>query len=285
MNEFFTAYWAPILFIVIMFAAAFYLQNRARNSGSPQNRGKVDRKRAEVKKQAKPEILSSGSAENLLKKAEINGDRRLLFRIWRETNDDKIRFAVYEKLIRSEKQVRFGGMEWIVLDQVEDRQLLLRKYALDGFRYGDGNNKQINYEGEGCYYTFNCTWGISLIRYYLNSEFYANFSAEEQSRIIRVNADPVFVLSCDEYGKYSKTGIAVRAAFTENKACVTCWSRDQAGEEVHHGEWKPCFGTFIPMKDLDKIPSADILSFEGGLGRAEFDRVLSIRPAVWVRLS
>ena len=125
---------------------------------------------------------------------------------------------------------------------------------------------------------------MSLIRYYLNSEMFGNFTPEEQSRVIRVNADPVFVLSVDEYRKYRKTSIALRAAFTENKTCETCWSRDQAGEEISHGEWKPCFNTFIPMKDLEKIPSIDTLRFEGDIGRAEFDRVLSIRPALWVRI-
>ena len=125
---------------------------------------------------------------------------------------------------------------------------------------------------------------MSLIRYYLNSEMFGNFTPEEQSRVIRVNADPVFVLSVDEYRKYRKTSIALRAAFTENKTCETCWSRDQAGEEISHGEWKPCFNTFIPMKDLEKIPSIDTNRFEGDNGRAEFDRVLSIRPALWVRI-
>ena len=81
-------------------------------------------------------------------------DSALLIRF--RTNDHKL------VATHTEKQVRFGGMDWIVLDQTEGRQLLLSKYALKGFKFGDDKRKRIHYEGEGYYYTFNCTLEMSL---------------------------------------------------------------------------------------------------------------------------
>ena len=151
-------YWPAYVFIIILVLIVFKLQNWARNSGNnPQNTKKPAVRKAESNKPARKKVLGTAEAVMLLTKAETNGDRELLFRIWRETEDEKIRFSVYEDLIRSEKQVRFGGMDWIVLDQTEDRQLLLSKYALKGFKFGDDKSKRIHYEGEGYYYTFNCT--------------------------------------------------------------------------------------------------------------------------------
>ena len=285
MTQFFKTYWAPILFIVILFLVAFKLQNWARKSTNHQNNKSADRKRAESKTQTQPKVFSTQDAGNFLKKAEENGDRQLLFRIYRETKDDKIRCAAYEDLIRSEKQVSFGGMEWIVLDQLADRQLLLRKYALKDFQFGEAAFKHIHYEGEGYYYTMTCSWELSLVRRYLNTEFYSNFSAEEQNRIIPVNNDHVFLLSLEEYEKYAKTGIVVKAAFSEDKISRTCWSRSAKGWEVNHGEWKTAFYTFKSVKDLEKVPSNMNPRSISDIGVEEFDRIFSIRPAVWVRLS
>ena len=106
------SYWPAYVFIIVLFLIAFKLQNWARKSGNnPQNSKKPAVRKAEGNKPAQKKVLSTAEAVMLLTKAETNGDRGLLFRIWRETEDEKIRFSVYEDLIRSEKQVRFGGMD------------------------------------------------------------------------------------------------------------------------------------------------------------------------------
>ena len=225
-------------------------------------------------------VLCSAKAERLLRKAVKSGDRELLFRIYRETDDKKIRLAVYEELIRPEKQVSFGGMDWIILDQAGDRQLLLSKYALDGFEFGRNTFQQKNYIGDGQYYTINCSWELSLIRRYLNTELISAFSADDRNRIVRVDTDPVFVLSLDEYMKYAKSSVAVRAAFSEDGTEAICWSRSSAGHEVHNAVYKTSYYVFENRTDLESVPSS-----EWGYANYGFDHVLSIRPALWVRIS
>lgn len=246
-----------------------------------------NQKQKKTKEEKKPDLYNTVRLLSDLEDAVKSGNRAKLFRIYRGADDDSIRFAAYENLIRSEEQISFGGMEWIVLDKTEDRQLLLSKYALKGFVFGQTDFRKKHYEGENYYYTIHCAWEMSQVRSYLNNDFLKGFSEEDKNRIIKINGDRVFILSLDEYLKYAADSVAVRAAFSKDKSEAVCWSRTQAGSNIEHGEWKTTYYTFGPRKsglfeqkilrlDLDEIPT------KYDLGKAEFDTVKSIRPAMWI---
>ena len=79
--------------------------------------------------------------------------------------------------------IEFGGLNWRVLDEREDRIFVISDYVLEFRQYHD---------------TFEeITWSTdSYIRLWLNNEFYNNFTEEERSRIIEAtvtnNVNPWF---------------------------------------------------------------------------------------------
>ena len=101
--------------------------------------------------------------------------------------------------------VNFGGYSWLVLDERDDKMLLLSEYIL--FEMAYSSTRQTN------------TWEDSLLRKYLNNEFFNTFNqAERELIILVVNENPdnprfgtnggndtedlVFILSLDEILKY-----------------------------------------------------------------------------------
>lgn len=69
-----------------------------------------------------------------------------------------------------EKTITFGNIEWNILENKEDKQLLLSKYIIEQLPYHN------TYE--------EITWSKCDIRSYLNSEFMKRFTSLEKKRII-----------------------------------------------------------------------------------------------------
>jgi hypothetical protein len=112
-------------------------------------------------------------------------------------------------------RMMFGGIDWLVLDEKENKMLLLSEFVLFDKAYND---------------TFmSVTWEYSTIRSYLNNEFFNSFSPKDRGRIAEtrvtnnnrtisiLGSDPfiipagndtvdrVFLLSINEVRKYFPT--------------------------------------------------------------------------------
>ncbi|MCR5042318.1 MAG: DUF6273 domain-containing protein [Clostridia bacterium] len=166
-------------------------------------------------------------------------------------------FGAYPQLSENEKT----PVEWLVLEKVGNRELLLSKYALD--------YKSFSGYGSGT------AWEESDTRQWLNSEFWnAAFSAEEQKRIVSVKRDKIFLLSVEEANKYFSSNIERQCSGTEY-----CFKR---GAQKCSGE--RCFwllrSTNKTVDDNGRIRE-----------ETEYDRGVvlvpnfsAVRPAMWVRL-
>jgi len=91
-------------------------------------------------------------------------------------------------------RMEFGGISWLVLEDIGDRVLLLSEFVLFDMRYND---------------TFvSTTWETSTLRSYLNNEFFNSFSPEERGRITETrieNADIQCSFPSGELGQRIQT--------------------------------------------------------------------------------
>jgi len=102
-------------------------------------------------------------------------------------------------------KIRFGAYDWFILDQQDDRALILTEKVIE----------------KRAYHHCECeiTWETCDMRQYLNGEFYHAFSASDRARIIEVinenhdnpwygtrggssTSDKIFLLSIGEVIKY-----------------------------------------------------------------------------------
>lgn len=147
---------------------------------------------------------------------------------------DTITFGAYEQDGNSSN--RQEPIEWVVLDKVDDKVLLLSTKAIDCQPY---NNQDTG-----------CTWATCSLRKWLNGTFYkAAFSNEERERIAETTVeahenpdfstnsgmdtdDYIFLLSVDEVNQYlpydndrmcSPTEYAKEQGGFEKKSLGTCW--------------------------------------------------------------
>jgi hypothetical protein len=97
------------------------------------------------------------------------------------------------------RNIQFGGRNWLTLDVVGSRALLLTEDIIEKRAYGNT-------------YT-NVTWDYCTLRQYLNGEFfYKRFSTQDQTRILLVGgnapnnqwntSDKIFLLSKEEVSRY-----------------------------------------------------------------------------------
>ena len=101
--------------------------------------------------------------------------------------------------------IQFGGYEWRVLDVQDKRALIITENIIEPRPYNDKRE--------------DVTWETCTLRKYLNDEFYAKFSKEEQGRIAETKIsnpdnlwydtkggadtnDKIFLLSLEEVAKY-----------------------------------------------------------------------------------
>lgn len=248
--------------------------------------------------QRKNKKLNTRKAQKLLQKAEKNGDQALLFKIYREAEDAGIRFAVYQKLVREEKQVCFGGMEWFVLKEEDDCQLLLSKYALKSMTFGN-ETTQKHYEGEGMYHTVHCSWKQSMIRAFL-TKLYLDLPEEDRKLVLPVSTegnygsyniltevcegqaktvDRMFVMSICDYLQYCRTSIALRTSFHSDGTAACCWSRTEGNTFIQHGIWTTTYAAFGPADDLEIIPE----KYSPNIVSVRIDKTADIRLAIWIK--
>lgn len=174
---------------------------------------------------------------------------------------ETIEFGTYEQDETSSGKEK---IEWIILTKEEDKALLVSKYVLDAYNYGDTSTGDIY-------------WQNSSIRDWLSNSFYNEaFSNSEKSLIIDTEVtylldpndqyDKVFLLSEDEVKGYfstddsrkcKPTSYAVSNGVTvdENGYCLWWyknpdWSKNLAGWVDYTGEAVYRTGEFINDSNL-----------------------------------
>ncbi len=171
-------------------------------------------------------------------------------------------------------------IEWLVLDVVDGKVLLVSKYALDTKQYDAGET--------------DMTWEKSMLRTWLNSEFYYSaFSDEEKAKLCRVTVsadrnlyhdtdqgyatnDQIFLLSIPEVSAYlsdkdsrwcKPTAFAkANGAYTDFRG-YCCWWLRSMGENPYKASFVDQFGGL--NRDGDSVYRNDV----------------AIRPAIWIDLN
>ena len=167
--------------------------------------------------------------------------------------------------------VRYGeyngqSVEWIVLDRVDDKALLLSKYLLSQRQYNSSNDA--------------VTWSDSSIRSWLNDYFYYNaFSYSDRLGIVdsyvandsnsafgtsggRNTYDKVFLLSTYEVGRYCSSS-NIQAEYRNGD--IAGWWLRSPGYISSYAAFVNAYGTISGVGDR--------VNKDGG-----------IRPAIWITL-
>ena len=159
-------------------------------------------------------------------------------------------------------------IEWIVLDVIDGKALVISKYALDAQPY------DIDVVSD-------CTWETCSLREWLNSTFINDaFSDSEKSMIatvmvqvqdgapIDVTQDQVFLLSVGEVNEYLDSDSARQCELTE-------YARANGR------------GSYWWLRTLGKYPRyATYVTSGGSIAEGSYDNsVFGVRPALWIDLS
>ena len=167
-------------------------------------------------------------------------------------------------------------IEWRVLKKYNDgTAMVISDKILDGKTYNESNEE--------------ATWKDSNIRIWLNSDFYYDaFSSDEviaiKQRYIR-NDDSdtknnVFLLSSDE-AKSAEFGFSETSgnSSSQRTAMATPYAAHQALGGVEHNEdwW------LRSVNDSNK--TADVVTYEGGIGSFPKNVVLGVRPVIFLDLN
>ena len=167
-------------------------------------------------------------------------------------------------------------IEWRVLKKYNDgTAMVISDKILDGKTYNESNEE--------------ATWKDSNIRIWLNSDFYYDaFSSDEviaiKQRYIR-NDDSdtknnVFLLSSDE-AKSAEFGFSETSgnSSSQRTAMATPYAAHQALGGVEHNEdwW------LRSVNDSNK--TADVVTYEGGIGSFPKNVVLGVRPVIYLDLN
>ena len=186
--------------------------------------------------------------------------------------------------------MEFGGIDWLILEEKEDKVLLISEFVLFDMQYNEVFE--------------STTWETSEIRRYLNDEFYYSFSLEDRERIAETKVingyklfidvignggeavgtqswpifcgndtdDKVFILSHDEQKSYFKEDNARLARMAEDHP------RFGMIHAPTHWWWlrSPFFCTFsayfVAWMGLDYIGD-------------RVTEVVGVRPALWLYVS
>ncbi len=189
-------------------------------------------------------------------------------------NYDMVKFGSYiQKANTTEKE----PIEWLVLDEMGDRKLLISRYCLDCHQFNPKHTE--------------ITWATSEIRKWLNEVFINEaFSAEEQTRIIETalhtpkndvyntpggkdTTDKVFFLDLAEAQKYFYVN--------NERACDSTPYARQQGAYVYAGaSW-----WWLRSPGANRKFAADI-HISGAvfpLGDFGISFLHGVRPVIWVR--
>lgn len=178
-------------------------------------------------------------------------------------------------------------LEWIVLDQKEDRVLLLSRYVIDCKEYHSANT--------------DITWENCDLRDWLNHEFFRTaFSEKQQEQIMETEVknsdnewydtyggndtcDRVFLLSIEEVGKYTGSDQEREAIATKYVQEQGVWS-DDGDETAYWWLRTPGYGTNSVVFVYNR---GDVNTYGGGVtdyGYYTLSRTVGVRPALWVKL-
>ena len=185
--------------------------------------------------------------------------------------------------------IEFGGIDWLVLDENDDRKLMISKYILDVKSYHNVAWESI-------------TWADSSIRSWLNSEFYNQFSEAERMRIVETNlvnndnlwigtaggantVDKIFLLSTEEIVRYfgDSGQLEIPHEFPDeqwwgfnDQYRNTRKAREQNGR-FYEPWWLRSPGSVtLYAAFIDSDGSVFVA------GSIMVDHVLGIRPAMWI---
>lgn len=175
-------------------------------------------------------------------------------------------------------------IEWLILssDPIQQKALLLSKYALDWEGYADCPILASRYK---------TTWEESYLRTWLNSEFYNQcFSASERSLIMptyispenrngRRTFDSIFLLSAKEVQNYFKVP---ESAATYEPAVDPDFTHTPLDYSYIRACYYPCtWWTRTPGKTLDLVkcidPSGSICELDSNSDE------ICVRPAMWIK--
>lgn len=174
------------------------------------------------------------------------------------------------------REIKFGNylqnnqiaepIEWIVLEEKDNKCLLTTKYGIDA---------QVYHTSDG-----NIAWKDSYIRNWLNNEFYNSaFSSAEKMHIddiiLAENCnDKVFLLSRNETSKYF-------LSINSNKIMATPYTRSK-GIDVGQSGWVSYWlrDTGYCIDDTWGTIGASIYGSDGYMLSIKF----AIRPAIWITL-
>lgn len=195
-------------------------------------------------------------------------------------------------------------IEWIVLDQRDDKYLLLSLYGLDCQPYHvfDDDGTWDDYSG----------WEKSDLRAWLNKDFLGEaFSSQEQERIIKTSIrtpvsidrnevsdyatdteDMVFLLGIHEVLYYYANGILSR----NHRDCfITRYAKNNGaqvlkelyeGERGDKAEAVALWWTRTPRDNNETLVLYDNQFILDGKGCADMDETfIAVRPAIWVTVS
>ena len=182
-------------------------------------------------------------------------------------------------------------IEWVVLDNKDNKALLLSKYVLYASYYGE-----------------NSSWEDSYVRHWLNNDFINEaFSCDESNILLNIKDDKVFLLDSNEVSKYFKPfddigrvttkpteyakNQSYKSTFSDSFQRLYCCNGDGIYDILFKGN------TEYWLKDSCVGPidcSYDgfwnsYVSYNGYLvnddGMESNDSLLGLRPAIWVDLS
>lgn len=189
-----------------------------------------------------------------------------------------VTFGNYEQ--DNDPEDGYEPLEWVVLDQKEDRILLLSRYVIDGKRY------------HSVY--ADITWENCDLRDWLNHEFFRTaFSEKQQEQIIETDVknsdnkkydiyggndtcDHVFLLSLEEVGKYTGSN-------RERKAIATKYAQEQgvwSNKDDESAYW--CLRS--PGSSTNCAAYVHDYGGVDELGYSVGDDTDGVRPALWVKL-
>ena len=170
----------------------------------------------------------------------------------------------------SESKKHYEDIEWIVLDKQDNKLLIVSKYALASSKYFDWN-------------MFSSTWEESIIRTWLNGEFYNSaFNSDEMEMILTTlvetpssvhnidggnsTNDKLFCLSVEEAKMYfSSNEERVVESKQKSNGEGVCWWLRTPGERGYYSAYVSESGQI----DVD--------------GENQFS-TLTVRPAMWLEI-
>ena len=201
------------------------------------------------------------------------------------------------------KVINFGGKKWRILEIQQGKALILSEYVIGKREYHDRE--------------IDVTWETSLLRGYLNREFYNTFGQSDRDRMIetqihnpdnlwygtkggRDTLDKIFLLSIEEADKYfgnsgdyvykrrlryvsgnltlTDDGFFIRNHDTNSRATT------MKGSMMSEGWWLRTPGTTNTFAGYVE-GNGDLSVFGASFNENDSPRIAGLRPALWLDIS